>query len=182
MATLGHVAAGAVGARWRAGRVATTPLVFSMVGLVALALLPDIDFIAFHLGIPYRHPFGHRGATHSPAFAILVGALVAATLRAFGRRVLRDALLVTAVVATHGLLDALTTGGLGVEFFWPFSPARYFLPVRFIPVAPLGGGMLSTYGAAVLGVEAVLFLPAWLYAFWPRREPAVESQSVKPAA
>jgi membrane-bound metal-dependent hydrolase YbcI (DUF457 family) len=56
-----------------------------MLGLVALALLPDIDFIAFHFGIPYRHPFGHRGAAHSPAFALLVGALVAATLRAFGR-------------------------------------------------------------------------------------------------
>jgi inner membrane protein len=94
----------------------------------------------------------------------------------FGRPVLRDALLVTAVVATHGLLDALTTGGLGVEFFWPFSPARYFLPVRFLPVAPLGRGMLSPYGAAVLGVEAVFFLPAWLYAFWPRRELSPENQ------
>ena len=179
MATLGHVAMGVVGARWRAERVATTPLVLSMFGLAALALLPDIDFIAFHFGIPYRHPFGHRGATHSPAFAILVGLLVAATLRMLGRPALRDALLVTTVVATHGLLDSLTNGGLGVEFFWPLSPRRYFLPVRFIPVAPLGGGMLSKYGAAVLGAEAVLFLPAWLYAFWPRREFAV-GPGVKP--
>ena len=28
-------------------------------GLVALSLLPDIDVVAFSLGIPYGAPFGH---------------------------------------------------------------------------------------------------------------------------
>jgi inner membrane protein len=140
-----------------------------MLGLSALSLLPDTDFIAFHLGVPYSHPLGHRGMTHSPAFAVLVGLLVALVLPLRGRPALGDALLATAVVASHGVLDAMTTGGLGVEFLWPVDPHRFFLPWRFIPVAPLGARMLSARGLSVLLTEAVLFLPAWAYAFWPRR-------------
>jgi hypothetical protein len=55
-----------------------------------------------------------------------------------------------------------------VEFFWPLDTQRYFLPWQFIPVAPIGGRMLSARGLHVVPFEAVLFLPAWLYAFWPR--------------
>lgn len=146
-----------------------------MLGLSALSLLPDADFIAFKVGIPYPHPFGHRGMTHSLLFAVLIGLLVALGLRLRRRPVLLDAALATFVVATHGVLDAMTTGGLGVEFFWPLDTHRYFLPWRFIPVAPLGARMLSTRGLSVLLTEVVLFLPAWAYAFWPRAlRPSVE--------
>ena len=169
MATLGHVAVGVVAARWRASRRGGLPLPVAMLALSALSLLPDADFIAFHLGIPYSHPLGHRGMTHSLAFALLVGLAVGLVLRLCVRPAFADALLVTVVVASHGVLDALTTGGLGVEFFWPFDPQRFFLPWRFIPVAPLGARMLSARGLSVLLTEAVLFLPAWAYAFWPRR-------------
>ena len=63
----------------------------------------------------------------------------------------------------------------GVEFFWPVDTRRYFLPWEFIPVAPLGAGMLTARGLSVLLTEAVLFLPAWAYAFWPRAlRPSVE--------
>jgi inner membrane protein len=139
-----------------------------MLALTALSVLPDADFIAFRIGIPYPHPFGHRGMTHSLLFAVLVGLLVALALRLRRRPVLLDALLAALVVASHGVLDAMTTGGLGIEFFWPFDTQRYFLPWRFIPVAPLGARMLSPRGLSVLITEAVLFLPAWAYAFWPR--------------
>ena len=168
MATLGHVAVGVVAARWRASRPDAPPLAFSMLALSALSVLPDADFVAFMVGIPYPHPFGHRGMTHSLLFAALVGALVAIGLRLRRRRVLLDAILAAFVVASHGVLDAMTTGGLGVEFFWPVDTHRYFLPWRFIPVAPLGAHMLSARGLSVLLTEAVLFLPAWAYAFWPR--------------
>nr|HRC76832.1 rhodanese-like domain-containing protein [Kouleothrix sp.] len=33
----------------------------------------------------------------------------------------------------HGVLDAMTDGGLGVAFFAPFSATRYFFPFRPIP-------------------------------------------------
>jgi inner membrane protein len=168
MATLGHVAVGVVAARWRASRPGAPPLALSMLALSALSVLPDIDVIAFRLGIPYPHPFGHRGMTHSLAFAVMVGLLVALGLRLRRRPVLVDALLATVVVASHGVLDAMTTGGLGVEFFWPLDTRRYFLPWQFIPVAPIGARMLSARGLSVLLTEAVLFLPAWAYAFWPR--------------
>ncbi len=45
------------------------------------SMLPDLAVLAFRLGIPYPHPFGHRGASHSLAFAVLV-ALVVTTLGA----------------------------------------------------------------------------------------------------
>ena len=141
-----------------------------MLACSVLALLPDIDVITFRLGIPYGAPLGHRGMTHSLAFALLVGLAAAVFLRLRGRPWVRDAVLVTLVVASHGLLDACTTGGKGVEFFWPVDTRRYFLPWQFIPVAPIGGRMLSARGLAVLLTEAVLFLPAWIYAWWPRRE------------
>ena len=168
MATLGHVAVGVVAARWRTSRPEAPALALSMLGLSALSVLPDADFVAFMVGIPYPHPFGHRGMTHSLLFAALVGVLVALGLRLRRRPVLVDALLAALVVASHGVLDAMTTGGLGVEFFWPVDIHRYFLPWRFIPVAPLGARMLSTRGLSVLLTEVVLFLPAWAYAFWPR--------------
>lgn len=116
MATLGHVAVGVVAARWRASWAEAPPLAASMVGISALSVLPDADFVAFMVGIPYSHPFGHRGMTHSLLFAALVGVLVALGLRLRRRPVRIDA-LAGLVVASHGVLDAMTTGGLGVEFF-----------------------------------------------------------------
>ena len=77
-----------------------------MLGLSALSVLPDVDFVAFMVGIPYPHPFGHRGMTHSLLFATIIGLVVA-----LGLRLRRQPVLLT---------------------------------------------------------EAVLFLPAWVYAFWPR--------------
>ena len=78
-------------------------------------------------------------------------------------------LLAFAAVGSHGLLDAMTTGGLGAALLWPFTPARYFLPLRPIPVSPIGAGMLSARGAYVVLAELLLFLPFWGYALWPRR-------------
>ena len=76
-------------------------------------------------------------------------------------------LLCVAVLASHGLLDAMTDGGLGVALFWPLSNQRFFLPLRPIPVAPIGRRMFSQRGLTVLVSETVLFLPLWLYALWP---------------
>ncbi|UKM64900.1 metal-dependent hydrolase [Flavobacteriaceae bacterium GSB9] len=41
--------------------------------LVAIfsTILPDFDVLAFKFGIPYEHPFGHRGFTHSILFALI---------------------------------------------------------------------------------------------------------------
>lgn len=127
-------------------------------GLMALALvcavLPDIDALGLWLGIPYAHPFGHRGFTHSLPFAVALagaGTLLAPALgsdpsTAFG------VLLVSA--ASHGLIDAMTNGGLGIAFFSPFSHRRSFLPWRVIEVSPLRpSALFSRRGFAVLRSE-----------------------------
>jgi inner membrane protein len=65
------------------------------------------------------------------------------------------------VTASHGLLDALTDGGLGVAFFAPFDAGRYFLPWTPIRVSPIGLGFFSARGAEVLASEVVwVWLPA----------------------
>ena len=63
--------------------------------------------------------------------------------------------------ASHGVLDAMTTGGLGVAFFSPFSNRRYFFPWQVIQVAPLGiRRFFSERGIVVLGSELVwIWLP-----------------------
>jgi inner membrane protein len=138
--------------------------------LCAAALLPDADVVAFTLGIPYRAPLGHRGASHSLAVAAAFGLLCAIAARWRGAPAMRIGVLFAAVMATHGLLDALTDGGLGAALAWPFSDARFFAPWRPIPVAPIGAGMLSRRGLEVVLTEAVLFLPLFAVGLWPRRE------------
>jgi inner membrane protein len=109
-----------------------------LLAAIAGSLLPDADVVGFRFGIAYGDLWGHRGLTHSLLFAALVG-LVAA---AFARRLRVERGWAFAVVslatASHGLLDAMTDGGLGVALASPFVSARYFLPWRPIAVSPIG--------------------------------------------
>ena len=58
------------------------------------------------------------------------------------------------VTVSHGILDALTNGGLGVAFFSPFDTTRYFFPWRPIRVSPVGmGRFFSAQGVAILASE-----------------------------
>jgi inner membrane protein len=139
-----------------------------MLGFSVLSMLPDVDVVGMALGVPYGAPWGHRGATHSLAMAVLIGAASSLAIRPARRPVIVTALLAVAVVASHGLLDAMTDGGRGVALLWPFSTRRIFLPWRPIPVAPIGVGILSREGLEVLLWEALVFLPLLAYALWPR--------------
>jgi len=91
-----------------------------------LALLPDVDVIAFRLGVPYEAPFGHRGAVHSITAAACVGGVVGIVAALRRKPWLSYASLAAIVVASHGFLDAMTDGGLGIALFWPFTTHRYF--------------------------------------------------------
>lgn len=175
MASLGHVAVGLAAARLysRVARRETEPngtILFRCVAFSAASLLPDADVIAFGLGIPYEAPFGHRGASHSIVFAIVVG-LLAGLIALKGttrERGIRVGIFITAIVATHGPLDALTDGGMGVALLWPFSNERIFFPWQPLPVAPIGIHFLSRAGLAVAKVEILAFAPLFLYGLWPR--------------
>ncbi len=45
-----------------------------------LGLAPDLDIAGFHLGVPFGHILGHRGLSHSLAFAFFVGVIAVFTL------------------------------------------------------------------------------------------------------
>jgi inner membrane protein len=89
---------------------------------VVLPVVPDLDVFSM---APYGSPLGHRGITHSLVFALALGLVVASiTSRPLRMRWWILAGLLFAIVASHGLLDALTRGGENVPFFWPLK-GRY---------------------------------------------------------
>jgi len=129
-------------------------------------MIPDVDVIGFRFGIHYGDFRGHRGFTHSLTFAALLATLVAAAIVQFQTEVSRVSLFFYIFLATasHGLLDAMTNGGLGVAFFSPFDNSRYFLPWRPILVSPIGVTRFFSYrGLAVLKTEIIwIWLPSML--------------------
>jgi inner membrane protein len=142
----------------------------------ACAIAPDLDVLAFRFGIPYEAPLGHRGFSHSLAFAVLLGLAASAALRALLRGEARPAFaptfaLLTLATASHGFFDALTDGGLGVAFFSPLDHTRYFFPWRPIAVSPLSvARFLSERGLAVIASELLWIgapsLLLWIPARW----------------
>jgi inner membrane protein len=133
----------------------------------ACAVVPDADVIGFAAGIPYGHALGHRGLTHSLAFAAALAALLVATL--FPEPAWRGArgavfAFLFLCTASHGLLDAMTNGGLGVGFFLPFQGGRFFLPWRPIEVSPIGTArFFGRRGIEVLRSELLwIWLPSAL--------------------
>jgi inner membrane protein len=116
------------------------------------SILPDADVIAFKLGIAYDHPLGHRGFSHSILFALLWAGLVSFWLGKKDKWIYFLVLFFSTL--SHGLLDAMTTGGRGVGFFIPFSNERYFFPWRPIKVSPIGiEDFFSEWGINVLVSE-----------------------------
>lgn len=171
MASIGHVAVGLAAARtYDSDRAPKWP---AMLGWSALALFPDIDVIGFLRGVPYGAEWGHRGATHSLTFAVAGGVAVGLAARWFKRPVAKTMAFAIVVLASHGLLDTMTDGGLGAALLWPFNLTRYFAPWRPIPVAPIGPGFFTPEGAMVSLAEILLFLPLWLLAFRVRVRTAV---------
>lgn len=118
-------------------------------------------------GIPYEHPLGHRGFWHSLPFAALLAGVVCSIAfpRArpgFARS--RAWLYLFLATASHGLLDMLTNGGLGVALWSPFENERHFFALRPIEASPLSvRTFLSQPGLAILAGELLwVWLPCAL--------------------
>ena len=133
---------------------------------IACAVFPDLDVIGFRFGVHYGDFWGHRGFTHSLVFALILASVLALLIDRTLPQIGRMRLLVYLFLATasHGLLDAMTDGGLGVAFFSPFENSRYFLPFRPIRVSPIGvTRFFSSRGIAILRSEIVwIWLPSIL--------------------
>lgn len=121
-------------------------------GVVA-AILPDTDVLAFALHIPYADSFGHRGASHSIVFATLLAVLAAVLHRPLRAGTVQAAAFVGISALSHPLLDAFTSGGLGVALWWPWSGERVFAPWRPIRVSPFAGQFFSARGLATVFSE-----------------------------
>jgi inner membrane protein len=133
--------------------------------LALVAAAPDLDVVGFWLDIPYEHPLGHRGFSHSIAFALLVAALLPCwlhpELRARKRERWHVSALYAVACASHGVLDAFTNGGLGIGFLIPISDARFFAPFRPVMTSSLDPRVaFGAYGMRVLQSELLwLWLP-----------------------
>src|SRR5260370_3366030 len=108
-----------------------------LVAGVAASILPDLDVLAFRLGVPYGSPLAHRGLSHSLFFAALVALLGAGCHRLLKTRPAVAFVFLLVATASHGILDAFTNGGLGIAFLWPFFSERYFAPFQGSLVAPV---------------------------------------------
>lgn len=135
---------------------------------VMCTILPDADVLSFQLGIPYESFWGHRGFSHSFLFATLTGLLVVLTF--YPRKLMSLAgfglcCYFSLCTASHGILDAMTTGGLGVAFFSPWDETRYFFPWRPIQVSPIGiANFFSERGMKVLLSEFIwIVIPSAIY-------------------
>ena len=122
--------------------------------------MPDLDVVSFNFGIPYEHWLGHRGVTHSFLFALLFAILVKFIF--YSKHKLTSSigvkliLLFALIIASHGILDAMTTGGRGTGFFIPFTDERYFLPWRVIKVSPMSAArFFSEWGIKVIKSELI---------------------------
>jgi inner membrane protein len=128
--------------------------------------LPDLDVIGLYFGIQYSDVWGHRGMTHSVVFAaLLAGILVGVWYRSRPAAGMAGLFLYFFLcTASHGVLDAMTNGGLGVAFFSPFDTTRYFFPLRPVLVSPIGVSEFFTeYGVRILASEAIwIWVPSCL--------------------
>ena len=129
---------------------------------VACTILPDMDVAAFTFGIPYGHFFGHRGFFHSPFFAICCSFILLYAfmmgIKLFSRQWWVYWGYFSSLMASHGILDAFTNGGLGIALLSPFSNTRYFFPWTPIEVSAIGGVsvLFTQRGIAVLWSEICL--------------------------
>jgi inner membrane protein len=188
MASFGHVAVGLLigqlhgGGGERAGD--QRPSLATMAAFAGLAMLPDADVIMVAFGTSDRGVLGHRGASHSLPVALVIGLLIAYLMQRYGWPVVRTAVMASAAVASHAVLDLLGEGGRGLPVLWPFAEMRFQSPVRIFPDAPRWPATLSGPGITNIAIELLVFSPLTAYALWPqlatnilrlvRRRPAVE--------
>ncbi|GAA4893686.1 hypothetical protein GCM10023311_17840 [Flaviramulus aquimarinus] len=58
-----------------------------LIATIFSTILPDFDVVSFKLGIPYEHPLGHRGFSHSIVFSVIWGCILMATLGRKNKRI-----------------------------------------------------------------------------------------------
>jgi inner membrane protein len=132
------------------------PVPLAVLG-ISFSMLPDLDIIAFRLGVPYGSPFGHRGFSHSIVAALLLSTAVVPLARALKARPFVVFWFLLLSMLSHGVLDAFTRNATnGVALFWPLSAERILFSFRPIEASPISlRRFMSERGLQVLWSEMV---------------------------
>ena len=148
---------------------ATDYLKLNLLGIFC-AVIPDADVISFRFGVSYGDFWGHRGFSHSICFAFLLSCCICLLFYRklfFSVSGLKYFFFFTICTVSHGLLDGMTDGGMGVAFFSPFDNSRYFLPWRPIEVSPMSASrFFSSRGISIIQSEFIwIGIPCIAYIF-----------------
>jgi inner membrane protein len=127
-----------------------------IIATVACACFADLDYASLLFEVRPNETFGHRGATHSLFVAIAFAAIVALVL--FRRQFLRVFAFLAVVAASHGILDAMTAGDLGVALFWPLTSARFHFPFALVASCPVGMNEYFGYWGLLTIANEVLYV------------------------
>lgn len=162
MSTFGHWAAASLIEKVSAPRDSTLSQRAPRLALWALAsIAPDLDLL---LKSKNEESY-HRGFSHSLSIALFGGAVIGILARKAGRDQFKNTLVASAVLASHGLLDAASNeSSTGVKLLWPFNKKRYLFRYRPIPAASMEI-LFSLWGAWLMIREILFYLPVWIYSF-----------------
>lgn len=138
------------------------------------AMLPDADVVGFAFGIKYSDFLGHRGVSHSLLFAVLLGITIALIFKRPLHKLKDNTLFwifyFSLIIASHGLYDAMTNGGLGIAFFAPFDNTRYFFPWHPVLVSPIGlHGIFTERGVRLFASEFIYIIAPLIPIFLVRQ-------------
>ena len=128
-----------------------------LVAAVALACWQDADYATLAFEVRPEEMLGHRGLTHG-LFVAAALALVVAFAAFRELRGTRAFWVVAAFLfvagASHGVLDALTGGDVGVALLAPLSNARFASPFKLLASCPGGvDEMLGYWGVMTIANE-----------------------------
>jgi len=128
------------------------------------ALAPDLDWFTAFLRIHPGNFLAHRGITHSLLGAVVLAALMLQLGFRSEQRTPRLGAYLLLAALSHGLLDACTSGRVGVAFFYPFSTSRwgcYWQPIQDAPL-PFWPGLQLPFFGALLSELVWIGLPGFL--------------------
>ncbi|MEL6765151.1 MAG: metal-dependent hydrolase [Cyanobacteria bacterium J06607_6] len=171
MATpVGHTLAGYLVYRLMPPRLKQSSSRVGLWGAIAIANLPDLDFLP---GLLTGDAFAfHRRGSHTLIAAVLAGCLVAIGLRLARRWVPKTLQLspsqmsqcgvwATAIYLVHLGLDFVMADRIppyGLQLLWPFTDAFLISPVALIPGFQFEP-ILSWRNLLVVGVEILWLVP-----------------------
>ena len=138
---------------------------------MAAAVIPDLDVITGRLlQIPHTHDFGHRGATHTLLFALLLAVFATLGAKPLRARPATVFLFIALATLSHPLTDMLTRGGKGIMILWPLEDTRFKFIAQPIEATPVGfkGFETGVIWQGLLFEALWLLLPLLFVAFFVR--------------